>query len=113
VAALHVVRLATEAGNGPALREHAGGGPVGGDFTLAASPADAGLGEALLEPSLLFFFQGWKPLPTAASARGGGDLLDSLLHCAASIANGDVLCSCNKIRWKFSQSFADNQFGGN
>lgn len=26
------------------------------------------------------FFQGWKPFPTAASARGGGDLLLSLLH---------------------------------
>ena len=26
------------------------------------------------------FFHGWKPLPTAASASGGGDLLDSLLH---------------------------------
>jgi len=34
------------------------------------------------------FFHGWKPLPTAASASGGGDLLDSLLHCAASIARG-------------------------
>lgn len=34
------------------------------------------------------FFHGWKPLPTAASASGGGDLLDSLLHCAASIASG-------------------------
>jgi hypothetical protein len=34
------------------------------------------------------FFHGWNPLPTAASARGGGDLLDSLLHCAASIASG-------------------------
>lgn len=26
------------------------------------------------------FFQGWKPLPTAASAKGGGDLLLNLLH---------------------------------
>lgn len=26
------------------------------------------------------FFQGWNPLPTAASASGGGDLLDNLLH---------------------------------
>lgn len=26
------------------------------------------------------FFHGWNPLPTAASAKGGGDLLDSLLH---------------------------------
>lgn len=34
------------------------------------------------------FFQGWNPFPTAASASGGGDLLDNLLHCAASIANG-------------------------
>jgi hypothetical protein len=34
------------------------------------------------------FFHGWKPLPTAASANGGGDLLDSLLHCAANMASG-------------------------
>lgn len=34
------------------------------------------------------FFQGWKPLPTAASASGGGDLFDNLLHCAASMASG-------------------------
>ena len=34
------------------------------------------------------FFQGWNPLPTAASASGGGDMLLSLLHCAASIARG-------------------------
>lgn len=34
------------------------------------------------------FFHGWNPFPTAASANGGGDLLDSLLHCAANIANG-------------------------
>lgn len=34
------------------------------------------------------FFQGWKPLPTAASAKGGGDLLLNLLHWAASIAKG-------------------------
>lgn len=26
------------------------------------------------------FFQGWNPLPIAASANGGGDLLDNLLH---------------------------------
>lgn len=45
------------------------------------------------------FFQGWNPLPTAASASGGGDLLESLLHCAASIANGvprRLGCSCNE-----------------
>lgn len=34
------------------------------------------------------FFHGWKPFPTAASANGGGDLFDNLLHCAASIASG-------------------------
>lgn len=34
------------------------------------------------------FFHGWNPLPTAASAKGGGDLLESLLHCAASMARG-------------------------
>lgn len=26
------------------------------------------------------FFQGWNPLPIAASANGGGDLFDNLLH---------------------------------
>ena len=47
------------------------------------------------------FFHGWKPLPTAASASGGGDLLDSLLHCAASIASGVPRrpgWSCNNIK---------------
>lgn len=34
------------------------------------------------------FFHGWKPFPTAASANGGGDLFDNLLHWAASIASG-------------------------
>ena len=34
------------------------------------------------------FFQGRKPLPTVASARGGGDLLVILLHWAASMARG-------------------------
>lgn len=46
---------------------------------------------ALLLPAageLGLFFQGWKPLPTAASASGGGDLFDSLLHWAASMASG-------------------------
>lgn len=43
------------------------------------------------------FFHGWNPLPTAASANGGGLLDDSLLHCAANMANGVPLnpgCSC-------------------
>ena len=43
------------------------------------------------------FFHGWKPLPTAASASGGGLLDDNLLHCAANMANGVPLrpgCSC-------------------
>jgi hypothetical protein len=47
------------------------------------------------------FFHGWKPLPTAASASGGGDLLDSLLHWAASIASGVPRrpgWSCNSIK---------------
>lgn len=34
------------------------------------------------------FFHGWNPFPTAASAKGGGDLFDNLLHWAASIASG-------------------------
>ena len=34
------------------------------------------------------FFHGWNPLPTAASASGGGLLEESLLHWAANIANG-------------------------
>lgn len=45
-------------------------------------PLDPAAGE------LGLFFHGWKPLPTAASASGGGDLLDSLLHWAASMASG-------------------------
>lgn len=39
-------------------------------------------------PRVGLFFQGWNPLPTAASASGGGDLFDNLLHWAANIANG-------------------------
>ena len=46
-------------------------------------------GTGVVEPPGLFF-QGWKPLPTAASARGGGDLEVSLLHWAASMARGVV-----------------------
>lgn len=49
------------------------------------------------------FFHGWKPLPTAASASGGGDLLDNLLHWAASMANGvprRLGCSCESTRDK-------------
>lgn len=45
------------------------------------------------------FFQGWNPLPTAASASGGGLIELSLLHCAASIARGvprSPGCSCNR-----------------
>ena len=38
--------------------------------------------------TVLLFFQGWNPFPTAASARGGGLLLLILLHCAANIARG-------------------------
>jgi hypothetical protein len=34
------------------------------------------------------FFHGWNPLPTAASANGGGLLDDNLLHWAASMAKG-------------------------
>lgn len=49
------------------------------------------------------FFHGWKPLPIAASANGGGDLFDNLLHCAASIANG-VLRSCE---WSWNQNEND------
>lgn len=68
--------------------------------TATAPPLDEmGLGDwgrALLEDGGLFF-HGWNPLPTAASASGGGDLLESLLHCAASIASGvprRLGCSC-------------------
>ncbi len=45
-----------------------------------------------------YFFQGENPLPTVASARGGGDLLRSLLHWAASIDNGvpAAMGSCKK-----------------
>lgn len=34
------------------------------------------------------FFQGWNPLPTAASASGGGLFELNLLHWAANIARG-------------------------
>ena len=47
------------------------------------------------------FFQGWNPLPTAASASGGGDLVESLLHWAASIASGvprNPGWSCKKVK---------------
>ena len=37
---------------------------------------------------LLLFFQGWNPLPTAASASGGGDMDAVLLHSAAIMARG-------------------------
>lgn len=36
--------------------------------------------EVLLFPPPPDFFQGWNPLPTAASANGGGLFEDSLLH---------------------------------
>lgn len=45
----------------------------------------------------VFFFHGWNPFPIAASANGGGDLFDNLLHWAASMASGVLLtfeCSC-------------------
>jgi len=41
-----------------------------------------------LDPPVLLCFQGWNPLPTAASAKGGGVLLANLLHWAASMARG-------------------------
>lgn len=43
------------------------------------------------------FFHGWKPLPMAASANGGGDLFDNLLHWAASIANGVL----RRFEWSY------------
>lgn len=58
----------------------------------------------------LDFFHGWNPLPTAASANGGGLFDDNLLHWAANMANGVPLnpgCSChsknkfNSIQFKF------------
>lgn len=45
------------------------------------------------------FFQGWNPLPTAASAKGGGDLLLNLLHWAANIAKGVPL----KLGWSYKE----------
>uniref|UniRef100_A0A182IXG4 Uncharacterized protein n=1 Tax=Anopheles atroparvus TaxID=41427 RepID=A0A182IXG4_ANOAO len=51
------------------------------------SPTDCALEGECGPDEMGLFFHGWKPLPTAASASGGGDLLDSLLHCAASIAS--------------------------
>ena len=52
------------------------------------------------------FFHGWNPLPTAASAKGGGLLDDSLLHWAANMANGVPLnpgCSCSNIQNHINQ----------
>lgn len=51
-------------------------------------PCEPALGECGPDETVGLFFHGWKPLPTAASASGGGDLLDSLLHWAASMASG-------------------------
>lgn len=49
------------------------------------------------------FFHGWKPLPTAASAKGGGLLLVILLHWAASIANG--VPEYVTISWKYTDIY--------
>ena len=54
---------------------------------------DVGAPEGALDPlpaasGLPLFFQGWNPLPTAASARGGGDIEAVLLHSAAIMARG-------------------------
>lgn len=54
---------------------------------------DVGAPEGALDPlpaasGLPLFFQGWNPLPTAASARGGGDMEAVLLHRAAIMARG-------------------------
>ena len=80
-----------------ALEERSGGRPAFG------GAAELGDGVALLLLLLLFiggdglprlpsggvaFFQGWKLLPTAASASGGGVFEASLLHCAVNIASG-------------------------
>jgi len=62
-----------------------------------------------LEPAageLGLFFHGWKPLPTAASAKGGGDLFESLLHWAANMARGVPLklgWSCNEKKGQESR----------
>lgn len=56
--------------------------------------------EVLLDGDVGLFFQGWKPLPTAASARGGGDLLDNLLHWAANIASGVP----RRLGWSYNES---------
>lgn len=56
----------------------------------------------------VFFFHGWNPFPIAASANGGGDLFDNLLHCAASMANGVLLtfeCSCKLKNEKKNELF--------
>lgn len=57
-------------------------------FELPLSPDKPPPFGELVEDSVATFFHGWKPLPTAASASGGGVLLASLLHWAANIANG-------------------------
>lgn len=57
------------------------------------------VGECWPTAAFGLFFHGWNPLPTAASANGGGDLFDNLLHWAANIANGVLRkpgCSWNE-----------------
>jgi hypothetical protein len=65
------------------------------------------------------FFHGWNPLPTAASASGGGLFDDNLLHWAANMAKGVPLnpgCSCNNqqvnhsISWLLQQK--SSNYGG-
>lgn len=57
---------------------------------MAADPIfdEARVGECCPKDDVGLFFHGWNPFPTAASANGGGDLFDNLLHCAANIASG-------------------------
>ena len=80
--------------------------PWGGDEKLEAAEAEAAevVGGPLgVEPApegcllplpaasgLPLFFQGWNPLPTAASASGGGDMDAVLLQSAAIMASGVV-----------------------
>lgn len=61
---------------------------LGTDVWIPLPPCEPELGECGPDEMVGLFFHGWKPLPTAASASGGGDLLESLLHWAASMASG-------------------------
>lgn len=79
---------AVELGASEALEARCGGRPAfGGAAELGDGVAFIG-GEGFIVPGGVPFFHGWKLLPTAASARGGGVFEANLLHCAVNMASG-------------------------